>query len=616
MKIKLSAGPLAQELTDLMPNLFSFKEGVEAHFEEVERIGYKATYSEGSFKIEVGSRSDKLLALGDLAMMSTPMNSHKSPGLYMRGFMLDVSRNGVVKVSYLKQKLTRLALMGMNYFCLYTEDTFPFPEEPLFGYGRGGYTVEEIRELVDFGKILGVTLFPCIQTLGHLEQILKFPKFQHLKDNEYIGNVYKEEFYDLLDRMIESITSLFDTNLIHIGMDETHGLARGSAFKENEPINPRMVYLKHLNRIVKMCESKDLKPMMWGDIIMGTTVGETQMSEEEMAYVPKEVVVDYWDYHQCDEKIYEEHLNAIVSKGYEAVVSPGAWCWTRFFPSYEKASKNIITLLNSAKKVGIHGAMTTQWGDDGHECLFDYNIPANALFLTVCVEDNDYEEIAKQKVKTFFGADYDLLVHLSRIDDLGEKSETLSAPNIGKCLVYEDPVTALVSGCENFGQVQDYYQKLSESFYDHGHDNEFRALFDFAGVFCEYAAIKSSLHGFIKEAYDQNDFERLKLGLKKIDNAHVKARLLKNMYSDLWIKERKVFGLEMIEGRWATQVSRLEFLSQRIQSYLSGAVTRLEELEMQHLDWEHGVEEPNKWHQQMLHYSQIFSRSGDKLWWW
>jgi hypothetical protein len=355
---------------------------------------------------------------------------------------------------------------------------------------------------------------------------------------------------------------------------------------------------------------------MWGDIIMGTTVGETQMSEEEMALVPKEVVVDYWDYHQCDEKIYEEHLNAIVSKGYEAVVSPGAWCWTRFFPSYEKASKNIITLLNSAKKVGIHGAMTTQWGDDGHECLFDYNIPANALFLTVCVEDNDYEEIAKQKVKTFFGADYDLLVHLSRIDDLGEKSETLSAPNIGKCLVYEDPVTALVSGCENFGQVQDYYQKLSESFYDHGHDNEFRALFDFAGVFCEYAAIKSSLHGFIKEAYDQNDFERLKLGLKKIDNAHVKARLLKNMYSDLWIKERKVFGLEMIEGRWATQVSRLEFLSQRIQSYLSGAVTRLEELEMQHLDWEHGVEEPNKWHQQMLHYSQIFSRSGDKLWWW
>ena len=105
--------------------------------------------------------------------------------LPFRGLMLDASRNGVPKISFLKSAIARMALLGMNYFCLYTEDTFQVDGEPLIGYGRGAYSKSEIRELVTYSAELGVTMFPCFQTLGHLEQILKYEKFEFLQNLYY-----------------------------------------------------------------------------------------------------------------------------------------------------------------------------------------------------------------------------------------------------------------------------------------------------------------------------------------------------------------------------------------------------------------------------------------------
>ena len=90
------------------------------------------------------------------------------------GIMLDVSRNMVMRIDHLKMWLRRLALSGYNMVMLYTEDVYELPDEPFFGYMRGAYTLDEIRELDVYASRLGIELVGCIQTLGHLEQILKW----------------------------------------------------------------------------------------------------------------------------------------------------------------------------------------------------------------------------------------------------------------------------------------------------------------------------------------------------------------------------------------------------------------------------------------------------------
>ena len=67
------------------------------------------------------------------------------------GVMLDCSRNAVRTVEFVKNFMRTLAAMGYNQLMLYTEDTYEIEGEPRFGYMRGRYTVDELRELDAFG---------------------------------------------------------------------------------------------------------------------------------------------------------------------------------------------------------------------------------------------------------------------------------------------------------------------------------------------------------------------------------------------------------------------------------------------------------------------------------
>ncbi len=77
------------------------------------------------------------------------------------GTMIDCSRNGVLRVSSVKFLLRKLALLGYNMLQLYTEDTYEIRDEPFFGYLRGAYTEEEMREIDDYAFSLGIEVIPC-----------------------------------------------------------------------------------------------------------------------------------------------------------------------------------------------------------------------------------------------------------------------------------------------------------------------------------------------------------------------------------------------------------------------------------------------------------------------
>ena len=76
--------------------------------------------------------------------------------------------------------------MGLNMCMLYTEDTYEVPGEPFFGYLRGRYSQAEMKELDRYAASLGIEMFPCIQTLAHLEQILQWPAYAQYKDTNSV----------------------------------------------------------------------------------------------------------------------------------------------------------------------------------------------------------------------------------------------------------------------------------------------------------------------------------------------------------------------------------------------------------------------------------------------
>ena len=63
------------------------------------------------------------------------------------GVMIDCSRNAVPSVAGLKRFFDVISKMGYNCAMLYTEDTYEVKGEPRFGYKRGRYSVEELKEI-------------------------------------------------------------------------------------------------------------------------------------------------------------------------------------------------------------------------------------------------------------------------------------------------------------------------------------------------------------------------------------------------------------------------------------------------------------------------------------
>ena len=81
------------------------------------------------------------------------------------GFGLDVSRNAVMRVECIKEYIDVLASLGFDAFMLYMEDVFELAGYPYFGYRRGRYTLEELKEIDDYAYSLGVEVVPSVQTL-------------------------------------------------------------------------------------------------------------------------------------------------------------------------------------------------------------------------------------------------------------------------------------------------------------------------------------------------------------------------------------------------------------------------------------------------------------------
>jgi hypothetical protein len=106
--------------------------------------------------------------------------------------MIDCSRGAVPLVETVQQIIRYCALMGINTLQLYTEDTYKIQDEQFFGYCRGPYTEEELSTIDNYAfmfgievppsKFINIQVIPCIQTLGHLGQILQWPRFANIKE--------------------------------------------------------------------------------------------------------------------------------------------------------------------------------------------------------------------------------------------------------------------------------------------------------------------------------------------------------------------------------------------------------------------------------------------------
>jgi hypothetical protein len=127
---------------------------------------------------------------------------------------------------------------------------------------RGAYSFSELKECDDFASSLGIEMIPCMQTLGHLSKVMRWPFSDPFRDTLQVLQVDNEESYSFIEAMLGSASAPFRSRRIHVGMDEAFSMGLGN-YLRNHPYCPRdELFGRHIRRVREICDRLGLRPML------------------------------------------------------------------------------------------------------------------------------------------------------------------------------------------------------------------------------------------------------------------------------------------------------------------------------------------------------------------
>ncbi len=243
---------------------------------------YTLTINKKGIKITANSRKGLLWGLMTLAQLIEHNHKGKAfvrnieitdwPRYLWRGYMLDTGR-APYSPEQIKRVIRICSAFKLNFLIIREGDdelnAFRFNDLPLGSDNPYALTMSDISDLIAYGKKYGLTVFPEIESLGHIESKRKFypeliqggikqdywPGFYHTRKANL--NINNPGTYKLLYAMYDEIFPLLSVPMVHLGLDEV----RLTEEKQEE----------HFSRLIPMAlevgkkYGKDLNILVWSD---------------------------------------------------------------------------------------------------------------------------------------------------------------------------------------------------------------------------------------------------------------------------------------------------------------------------------------------------------------
>lgn len=604
------------ETQEIMPGVQILKDNLG--FEPGDGQTVSVSRCSHGFKVRVGKnaeieyckRNDFFRALAvaaDALKNGRSITIAQSPSFENCGMMLDASRGAVPKVKTVKTIMRKMALMGLNQLMLYTEDIYEMKKYPYFGYMRGRYTEEELKELDAYGEVLGIELVPCIQTLGHLDKPLRWSEFSAAKDTKSSLMVGDDATYELIGEMIKTMRRCFKTDKIHIGMDEATEVGTGRYLTEHGYKHRFDLLSEHLARVCEITEKYGFKPMMWSDLFfrLGSPSGQyycenANLPENIGDIIPQGVTQVYWDYYNTSEKIYRAMISAHQKMCRPIVFSGGLWTWSGPSVNLKQMFSSTVAALKVCREEGVKDVFATLWGDDGSECDFYQAFYGMQLYAEMNYAKSADEENLDKMFEVCCGAKADAFKLLDIDDfDFGEdESGEYNFPehesrisSVSEQALYQNPLYGLLDKnlCEL--NMSAHYADLYGKIRAVDVPGEFEDLFGCHTQLLKVLTSKCDMGIRLKRAYDKGDRKLLESLKTELETLSEDIALLCEKRELLWYKNNKPFGFENLGGRLVREEQMTRTAARRVGEFLDGKIPKIEELEQERL-WYNGIERP------------------------
>ena len=509
----------------------------------------------------------------------------------MFGVMIDCSRNAVMNTESLKTYIDLLCRMGYDTLMLYTEDTYEIDGHPCFGHQRGRYSKAELKEIDAYCREKKIELIPCIQTLAHLNAMFRWrSEYEDIRDCGDVLLTGEEKTLSLIRDMFKTAAECFTSRRIHIGMDEAFSVGLGKYLFKHGLENRFDIINRHLHDVCRIADEFGFSPMIWSDMFCRFAMnkenyyaeGDTK-AVQELAALPENISLVYWDYYQKDQKKYEDQIRINKLFGREVIFAGGVWTWRGFLPDNRLAFDVTKPALAACRACGIEDIFLTLWGDDGGECSLYAALPAllyAAKLAGRCSEETAAQlEPSLQKILAFEKMD-----HPTGGRDMGGHQPS-------KYLLYNDPFTGLLNHAVPEG-ADGFYRELAselagvekEVSEDEKLPQELRLYGKFAAALCELLAVKSELGPRTKKAYLAGDREEVRrIAEEEYTEACERLKAFHKAYMAQWMCEKKPHGFDMQDIRLGGLMQRLLSCRERLLAWCDGSLAAIPELEEEDL---------------------------------
>ena len=585
--------------TDLKQKIFAalqFQTDVDIEF--VHNSGLRVEYASGKATVGADSVAGYCRGLTELAMGiwegKTDFLIEKMPQFTWCGTMLDMSQGSAMKVSAIKEYMDRLACLGMNMLMLYTEDVFPLEGYPFFGYKRGGYSLEDLRELDDYADGLGIELIPCVQTLGHLEQYLHWPEASAFRDTSFNLMPGTQESLDFIEAILKTMKRAFRSRHIHIGMDEVVNLGTGAYFRKHkgEVIDQQALIFDHLQKVCALCDKLEYQPIIWSDQFFPNPKGgqiytyDAFLPEGYRDQLPKNVRLMYWYYSSRNQNRYQTLLKRHKETGNPVAFAGAGWDWIGAAPDHRLTFEFMVPALEACLEEKTEMVMNTHWSDS-YLTPFFLCFPSNALFA-------EYQWSGKA---ADIGAAWEINEFVTKTpryvyDEMDKFHFGLwDNENLGRTLLYQDVLETVgvvnsflpdnlpdvFDGTEPMRTYRQAADSLDAYVAKHG---DWRDYFVYEAAGLRTAAYKAELHTYLRAAYQKNDRAELKRLLSDVMPACRESYcLFYALMGKIRRREVSAFGWERHSKDFGFQAARLDYAMQTLEDYLAGKLSEIEELE-------------------------------------
>ena len=271
-------------------------------------------------------------------------------------------------IPFIKSYIDFAAENGYNSMLCYLENAVRSSETEYFDK-NDTYSLDEIREIVNYGDKKGVSLIPAFENLGHMEKFFAYPELEDLSEceNEQLegrgfcntprgscGCSSNEKLYEFFDKYIGEISSVFTSEYIHMGLDEPFDFAVcpkcAERIKKGE--SKAEMFFKHVMRSYDLVKKLGKTMMMWDDFFEYADIVEK---------LPRDVVLCNWNYYFVSD-LPAGHWTGRVKKDwfhlYDKLGFKYIFC--AYMGDYSSAY-NVKSLTRYAMKYHPIGALATSW---------------------------------------------------------------------------------------------------------------------------------------------------------------------------------------------------------------------------------------------------------------